>query len=247
MRSLARCVNLLPVVDVAAKLEACAVPDRLRPPRAAPCVQDYVLTDTTRDFTTDADVAGLQDGAMLMAVAAGDRSLAQPARERISFQPHPKTMTAAGDYEYFAAQVSRPWDGCQQALDPAHAASAKAATAAVSQGVPPGRARLDRSVAAAAAAPSQGRHPFVYALSEFIDNSLRATRKNAPRPRSITVSLVVSGSNPRTARGLVCVADNGCGMSKQELNEWVSGAGQVEEASGSLAALGATSSNAAQA
>ena len=60
----------------------------------------------------------------------------------------------------------------------------------------------------------------MYALAEFIDNSLRATRANAPRPRSITVSLVVSGANPPTARGLVSIHDNGCGMNKVELNSW---------------------------
>lgn len=68
---------------------------------------------------------------------------------------------------------------------------------------------------------AQGRHPFVYALAEFIDNSLRATRRNAPRPRSITVSLVVSGSNPATAQGLIAIQDNGCGMNKHELADWV--------------------------
>jgi hypothetical protein len=26
-------------------------------------------------------------------------------QERIAFPPHPKTLTMAGDYEYFAAQV----------------------------------------------------------------------------------------------------------------------------------------------
>ena len=72
---------------------------------------------------------------------------------------------------------------------------------------------------------AQGRHPFVFALAEFIDNSLRATRRNAPHPRQITVSLVVSGSNPATARGLVCVTDNGVGMNKQELNDWVGACG----------------------
>ena len=71
----------------------------------------------------------------------------------------------------------------------------------------------------------QGRHPFVYALAEFVDNSLRATRRNAPRPRCITISLVVSGSNPDTARGLVAIHDNGCGMNKQELADWVSRTG----------------------
>jgi hypothetical protein len=61
----------------------------------------------------------------------------------------------------------------------------------------------------------------VYALAEFVDNSLRATRRNAPRPRSITLSLVVSGSNPSTACGLVAIQDNGCGMNKHELADWV--------------------------
>ncbi len=27
-------------------------------------------------------------------------------QERIDFSPHPKTLTMAGDYEYFAAQAS---------------------------------------------------------------------------------------------------------------------------------------------
>ena len=74
----------------------------------------------------------------------------------------------------------------------------------------------------------QGRHPFVYALAEFVDNSLRATRRNAPRPRSLTLSLVVSGSNPSTARGLVAIQDNGCGMNKHELADWVRAAAGVD-------------------
>ena len=61
----------------------------------------------------------------------------------------------------------------------------------------------------------------MYALAEFVDNSLRATRRNAPRPRAITISLVVSGSNPATAKGLVVIQDNGCGMNKHELSDWV--------------------------
>ncbi|PRW58303.1 Structural maintenance of chromosomes flexible hinge domain-containing 1 [Chlorella sorokiniana] len=131
--------------------------------------KDYVLTDTAKVFDSDADAAGLRDGATLVLAWAADRALAAPAREKISFQPHPKTLTMAGEFEYFAAQ---------------------------------------------------GRHPFVYALAEFVDNSLRATRRNGSRPRCITISLVVSGSNPATARGLVAIQDNGCGMSKQELADW---------------------------
>jgi len=59
----------------------------------------------------------------------------------------------------------------------------------------------------------------VYALAEFIDNSLRATRRNAPNPRNITIAIHTTGSGP-SRRGLVCVSDNGCGMTKHELNDW---------------------------
>jgi hypothetical protein len=131
-----------------------------------------VLTDFShKDCACDADVQGLAEGATLLLGFGHDRALAGPATERISFQPHPKTLTMAGDYEYFAAQ---------------------------------------------------GRHPFVYALAEFVDNSLRATRSNAPRPREITISLVAAGSGPGARRGLVCITDNGKGMDKRDLNEWVS-------------------------
>ena len=88
------------------------------------------ITDASKDIETDADLLDVKDGTTWF-LTFGDSGLAAPTRERISFQPHPKTLTMAGDYEYFAAQ---------------------------------------------------GRHPFVYALAEFIDNSLRATRRNAPHP-----------------------------------------------------------------
>lgn len=63
----------------------------------------------------------------------------------------------------------------------------------------------------------QGRHPFVYALAEFIDNALRATRGNKDKVRNIVVTLATSNSK---REGLICVEDNGCGMTKQELNDW---------------------------
>lgn len=49
-----------------------------------------------------AAAGGLSAAAGLL---AGGGPLAAPIRERISFQPHPKTMTMAGEFEYFAAQV----------------------------------------------------------------------------------------------------------------------------------------------
>ena len=69
--------------------------------------QNFTLTDTLKDITNDEDVADLCDGATLVVTNVKDGQLAAPARERISFQPHPKTLTMAGDYEYFAAQVSK--------------------------------------------------------------------------------------------------------------------------------------------
>jgi hypothetical protein len=70
-----------------------------------PLLQDFVITDTLKVFDSDDDVAALRDGATLVLASAADRVLAAPARERISFQPHPKTLTMAGEFEYFAAQV----------------------------------------------------------------------------------------------------------------------------------------------
>ena len=69
----------------------------LQTPAALP--QEWVLTDTNQDYVSDEDVGGLRDGAALMVVCKADRALPAIVRERISFQPHPKTMTAAGDYE----------------------------------------------------------------------------------------------------------------------------------------------------
>lgn len=98
--------------------------------------------------------------------ANANANAADVTRERISFNPHPKTLTMAGDYEYFAAQ---------------------------------------------------GQTPFAFALAELVDNSLRATKANRDRPRSIAVTLCVDAGG---RRGMVCVRDNGCGMTKQELNDW---------------------------
>lgn len=67
---------------------------------------------------------------------------------------------------------------------------------------------------------AQGRHPFVYALAEFIDNSLRATSR-AECGRQILVSFLLSSAAASSSSGLVCVQDQGCGMSKKELNDWV--------------------------
>jgi structural maintenance of chromosomes flexible hinge domain-containing protein 1 len=121
-------------------------------------------------------------------------------RERISFNPHPKTLTMAGDYEYFAAQ---------------------------------------------------GQTPFAFALAELVDNSLRATKANRDRPRAIAVSLCVDAAGKK---GMVCVRDNGRGMTARELNDWAvmnlsiedravrdaaaAGAGGAEDGGGAAAGAG---------
>jgi hypothetical protein len=51
-------------------------------------------------------VEQIRDGTTLLLTSAADGVLAAPTTERISFQPHPKTLTMAGEFEYFAAQVS---------------------------------------------------------------------------------------------------------------------------------------------
>jgi len=108
------------------------------------------------------------DAAAAAAAQSGGQegAAATTTRERITFNPHPKTLTMAGDYEYFAAQ---------------------------------------------------GQAPFAFALAELVDNSLRATKQNRERPRAIAVTLCVDSAG---RRGMVCVRDNGCGMTARELNEW---------------------------
>ena len=53
----------------------------------------------------------------------------------------------------------------------------------------------------------QGRSPLPYAISELIDNALRATQHNT-QGRQIVITLALSGgANPNT--GLISVWDNG--------------------------------------
>lgn len=68
---------------------------------------------------------------------------------------------------------------------------------------------------------SQGKHPFVYALAELVDNALRASARERiglrPGGARVVISLLI-GSD--AASSAVCVADVGVGMSKRELNQW---------------------------
>ncbi|KAL0055144.1 hypothetical protein WJX82_007626 [Trebouxia sp. C0006] len=136
---------------------------------AASDTQDFVLTDFNFDFRDDDSLKAFA-GNTLHALFAKENQGLLPTKERIDFSPHPKTLTMAGDYEYFAAQ---------------------------------------------------GHHPFAYALAELIDNALRATRivSRPGQTRTITISFVTRG--PANAlKGLICVQDNGSGMTKQALNDW---------------------------
>jgi hypothetical protein len=65
----------------------------------------------------------------------------------------------------------------------------------------------------------QGRAPFPYALAELIDNSLRASIRGRTTGRKIAISLVLNTATSPSS-GLISVWDNGCGMSKLEMNEW---------------------------
>ncbi|KAK3267358.1 hypothetical protein CYMTET_24075 [Cymbomonas tetramitiformis] len=127
---------------------------------------DFLLTDTSIDIQTDSDLATVIEDAVLFVVLPEDRRLGDPLKERITFQPHPKTMTMAGDYEYFA---------------------------------------------------SQGKHPFVYALAELVDNSLRAMRNVDKLQRQLSIYLLIGGSASESA---ICVQDAGVGMTPHELNQW---------------------------
>ncbi|KAK9800826.1 hypothetical protein WJX73_002958 [Symbiochloris irregularis] len=71
--------------------------------------REFVLTDCNRDLSHDADLQLLQPGQKLWAVDAQTGLADAPAKERITFNPHPKTLTMAGDYEYFAAQGKSPF------------------------------------------------------------------------------------------------------------------------------------------
>jgi hypothetical protein len=67
------------------------------PPRAAQCAPDA--------FTTAGRLCMLQR----LPWNTGRTLPACRPQERVSFQPHPKTLTMAGDYEYFAAQGHHPF------------------------------------------------------------------------------------------------------------------------------------------
>ena len=100
-------------------------------------LQDFSLTNFTRDVKDDEDVQALSEGEQLWAVILDPANHVVPTKvcmshtltwrarfpvhhccmcvfiddwaplpqERVTFQPHPNTLTMAGELEYWAAQV----------------------------------------------------------------------------------------------------------------------------------------------
>ncbi|XP_041669766.1 structural maintenance of chromosomes flexible hinge domain-containing protein 1 [Cheilinus undulatus] len=62
----------------------------------------------------------------------------------------------------------------------------------------------------------EGKKPFPYALAELVDNALSATVKNKG-PRTIEIRMLLDETAGKPA---VIVLDNGCGMSREDLNNW---------------------------
>ena len=71
-------------------------------PATIPRAQPFHLTDYQQPVLS---LEGLSLGSVLHVAMGQPGQLSLPGKEIVSFQPHPKTLTMAGDYEYFAAQV----------------------------------------------------------------------------------------------------------------------------------------------
>ena len=106
--------------------------------------------------------------------------------------PHPKTLTAAGELEYFAARVRSPTETMTQT-----AFSLPLLTPI------PAKTQRRHGFGDPVGTLAQGHHPFAFALAELVDNSLRATRTHTTRERNIRVSLVL---HPDKDEGLVSVS-----------------------------------------
>ncbi|XP_030830808.1 structural maintenance of chromosomes flexible hinge domain-containing protein 1 [Strongylocentrotus purpuratus] len=63
---------------------------------------------------------------------------------------------------------------------------------------------------------SEGQNPLPFAIAELIDNSLAATVDNVG-PRNIEIRLYLDETGDKS---MVCVLDNGKGMTTRELNNW---------------------------
>lgn len=193
-------------------------------------MQDFVITDFTNEVCTDENVQNLSPSILLWAVPKGSNNHMAPTKvssstergfcscnqpcpslevtsclelssqathavqEKISFQPHPKTLTMAGELEYWAAQVR-----LRRLTHEWHVLPELRQLQTV-KGFLQDLRRINLNAL-------QGRSPLPYALSELIDNALRATQHNTVS-RQIVITLALSGgSNPHS--GLISVWDNG--------------------------------------
>jgi len=114
-------------------------------------------------------------------------------REKISFVPHPKTLTAAGELEYFAARVRHQIIEHVVWICPPSPPHRHLSCCVHARVLP----LLECLV------PPQGHHPMAFALAELVDNSLRATRGHTTSDRNIRVTLVL---HPERPEGLVTVS-----------------------------------------
>ncbi|KAG2443092.1 hypothetical protein HYH02_009506 [Chlamydomonas schloesseri] len=130
---------------------------------------------------------------------SGSMDYRPPAKERISFIPHPKTLTMAGDYEYFSARGHHPFAfALAELVD--NALRATKGQQPQQQGAPgPAGAGSDDEA------------------DDLAKREAAAQGPTTPRSRDITISLVV---NERSSAGLIRVQDNGRGMSPKELSDW---------------------------
>lgn len=63
---------------------------------------------------------------------------------------------------------------------------------------------------------SEGQNPLPFAFAELVDNALAATADNVG-PRKIEIRLMFDDT---VGKAVVCVLDNGAGMTSKELNNW---------------------------
>ena len=102
----------LSLADIHARIRAALPPQPPGTPGASPATSAppfLLIGPDHRVLREAADLAALSGAVRLEVAHAASTTLAAPAKERIHFPPHPKTLTMAGDYEYFAAQGQHPF------------------------------------------------------------------------------------------------------------------------------------------
>eukprot|EP00873_Tetraselmis_striata_P016358 jgi/Tetstr1/436622/TSEL_025418.t1 len=69
----------------------------------------FSFATSSATITCDSELSTLTEGELLFVVSSADQTLLDGSvKERINFVPHPKTLTHAGDYEYFADKGQHP-------------------------------------------------------------------------------------------------------------------------------------------